>query len=144
MGERSAPARAAVCARSASPDVRDGLDLLAEPGVLLQPVALQHAHLILDPLQGARERRERRGELPVLRGRGLQVGDPLTQEIALGDRRPAVRPGGKRGEGGADGDAQEEPHQEGEEGRGAHGAHRGRRYRQTPGRSEHAGVSAGK
>ena len=68
----------------------DGLDLLAEPRVLLQPVALERAHLVLDALPGAGERGERGDELAVLGGGGLEVGHPLAQQVALGGQAAAA------------------------------------------------------
>ncbi len=107
----------------------DGLDLLAEPGVLLQPVALERAHLVLDARQGARERGERRDELSVLGGGGLEIGHPLPQEVALGGQPAEAAPGGgPGGEGAAD-----QPGEQGGEGRKVHARHHASRHRHSLG-----------
>ena len=83
--------RAAVACAAPRPSPHR-LDLLAEPGALVHAVALEGADLLLDPLQRAGQRRQGGDELTVLRGGGLQVGDALAEQVALGGEPAGARP----------------------------------------------------
>ena len=64
----------------------EALDALAVGVEVAGRLVDQGADLLLHALEGARERRQRGGQLPVLRGGRLQIGDPIAEQVALGDR----------------------------------------------------------